>query len=177
MSMRISAVDSLNDLFLVEDFYPQEIIDQINQTNFLTYKYEPVLVQGQYTRRNIKSDRLLNKLSKLSSSAIPELIKQSNINITLLGCGFWLDTENYYMDKHIDALDHVSAGMQIYIKDAAESLGTCFYNEDGSVRYQFSYKANTGYFMVNNKHQIHAMPVAIPKEQYRFSVYHWLKLK
>ena len=175
--MKITAVDNLNDLFLVEDFYPQEIIEKVNQTDFLAYKYEPVLVQGQFTRRNLKSDRFLNKLDTWSNEALSELIKQTDLNLTLLGCGFWLDTENYYMDQHIDAINHVSAGMQIYIKDSDKSLGTCFYNPDGSVRYQFEYKVNTGYLMINNEHQVHAMTTAVPHNQYRLSVYHWLKLR
>lgn len=175
--MKVTAIDDQNNLFLVEDFYPLEVIDQINQMDFFKYDYEPVLVHGQYTRRNLKIDDFLRILSKLSDNAIFEVVKQSGINLHLTGCGFWLDTEGYWMDKHIDSIDHVSAGMQIYIRDSVDDLGTCFYNTDNSVRYQFPYKANTGYFMINTKEQIHAMPYVVSKGISRLSVYHWLTLK
>lgn len=177
MSMNITPVDSLNNLFLVEDFYPQEIIEQINQTNFFEYKYEPIMVQGVYTRRNIKADKLLRRLESISHKSMSKLSKQIGVDVSLDNCGFWLDTAGYYMDKHIDGINHVIAGMQIYITEGDKSLGTCFYNTDGSIRYQFPYKVNSGYLMINNIDQVHAMPNKLPDDSHRFSVYHWIKLK
>lgn len=174
--MKVTAVDNQNNLFYVEDFYPQHLIDLAAKENFLTHDYDPVLVQGQYTRRNIKYSTIVEKFEKATTKGITELGKIINQKLKHTGSAIWIDLENYYMDKHIDGVNHVHAGMQIYIKHAPSNLGTCFYNQDDSVRFQIPYQVNCGYFMINNTNQVHAMPTPVPKDCYRASVYSWINL-
>lgn len=174
--MKVTAVDNQNNLFYVEDFYPQDLINLAAKENFLTHKSDPVLVQGQYTRRNLNYSKLVEKFENASKKGLDEIAKIINQKLKLTSIAVWVDLENYYMDKHLDSLNHVSAGMQIYIKEAPENLGTCFYNQDGSLRFQLPYKVNCGYFMINGLNQIHSMPTAVPKNCHRVSVYHWINL-
>lgn len=78
------------------------------------------------------------------------------------------------MGKHLDHIDHVYIGLQMYLTDGLENLGTCFYNQDQSLRHSFTYKKNTGYLMINNLNQTHAMPVSVPDHSFRLSAYHWM---
>lgn len=173
--MKITAVDYKQDLFLIEDFYSDFLLDKLNNSDFLNYKFEPVIVQGKPVRRNLKLpffyQLLLHWQSKSNCQQISKFLNQS---LSLKNIAVWLDETTYSMDKHLDDVDHVSIGMQIYLTDGPKNLGTCFYNNDGSIRHQFLYQQNTGYLMINNVNQTHAMTVSVPENYYRVSAYHWI---
>lgn len=170
--MKITAIDHKQDLFLIEDFYSDFLLDKLD---FVRYDFDPVLVQGKYTRKNLKIP-FLNKLllNWQSKSNCQQISKFLNQRVSLKNIAVWLDEENYSMDKHLDDVNHVSIGMQIYLSDGPQNLGTCFYNADGSVRHTFLYKKNTGYLMINNVNQVHSMSISVPKNYHRVSAYHWI---
>lgn len=173
--MKITAVDHHKDLFYIEDFYSDFLLNKLNKSDFINYKFEPVIVQGKPVRRNIKlptfTQFLVNWQSKNNCQQISKFLNQK---LSLKNTAVWLDEATYSMDKHLDNINHVSIGMQIYLTDGPKNLGTCFYNVDGSVRYQFLYKKNSGYLMINNSNQTHAMTVSVPDGYFRVSSYHWI---
>ena len=174
--MKITAIDHRQDLFLIEDFYSQFLLNKLDNSDFTNYNFEPVVVEGKPVRRNVTlplfTQVLLNWQSRINCQQISKFLNQ---RISLKNIAVWLDESTYSMDKHLDGIDHVYIGMQIYLADGPKNLGTCFYNNDGSVRHQFLYKKNTGYLMINNINQIHAMTVSVPENYFRVSAYHWIE--
>lgn len=167
--MKITAVDNLNNLFLVEELFPINLLEDFWKLDLDLLKYQPVLVEGRHTRRNIIEKN--STISKLYSHARKEISKFYKVS----GHTLWVDIENYSMDKHLDNINHVEVGMQIYLNNLDQNYGTCFYNSDGSVRYQFPYIANTGYLMINSLDQWHAATCTVAKNSFRASCYFWLE--
>lgn len=171
--MKITAVDHHKDLFYIEDFYPHWVLHLLSNPH--KFSYEEVIVENKPVRRNLSIPFWVDILLKLFSTIrCRQISKELNKKVFLKDIGVWLDIENYFMNKHNDHLNHVEIGMQIYLTDGLEKLGTCFYNKDGSVRHTFEYRKNTGYMMINNHDQVHAMPIPVPKDNFRLSVYHWI---
>ena len=171
--MRVTAVDHHKDLFYIEDFYPNWLLCLLSNPH--KFSYEEVIVENKPVRRNLSIPFWLNTvLMFVSKIRCWQISKELNRQIFLKDIGVWFDVENYFMNKHTDHLNHVEIGMQIYLSNGLKDLGTCFYNKDGSVRHTFKYIKNTGYMMINNHNQVHAMPIPVPKDNLRLSVYHWI---
>lgn len=171
--MKITAVDNHKDLFYIQDFYPNWLLDLLK--NPYKFDYEEVLVENRPVRRNLFVTFWIRPfISLYSKFRCWQISKELNKKVSLVTYGLWLDIPKYSMDKHNDHMNHVIIGMQIYLTDGLENLGTCFYNQDHSIRHAFKYKKNTGYLMINNEKQIHAMPNPVPTDNFRLSSYHWL---
>jgi len=174
--MKITPVDSIHNLFLIEDFYTQDLIDSVGCYNCDLYAYQPILVEGQYTRRNIiQGQQHVTQMYAQSIQNTVQIGKFLNKDLKLQTYNVWYDLPGYFMGKHLDAVNHVKIGMQIYLTEADQSLGTYFYNND-EVRYYFPYIPNTGYMMINSPQQYHAAPTAVPNNMYRLSMYHRISI-
>jgi hypothetical protein len=105
-------------------------------------------------------------------------IIEQQIQHEFLACdtGFWLDLPGFSMDTHLDN-DGVYAAMQIYLTENTKSMPTVFYNNDGTVRFIPKYQVNSGYLMLNNSNQWHAMPYTVPDDEYRLTSYTWFYKK
>jgi hypothetical protein len=170
--MKIAAVDDRKDLFYIENFYPSWALYLLD--NYENFDYDPVIVEGQAVRRNLKLSFPSNVLLPVfSSQACKTISKQLGQKIHLVDMALWLDMPGYTMSKHRDHLDHVKIGIQIYLSDSCHDLGTCFYHSAGDIRHKFQYKKNTGYLMINNQDQIHAAPEVVKENNIRLSAYHW----
>lgn len=166
--MKITAIDDLNNLFLVEDLFPVDLLEDFWKLDLNLLKYQPELVEGRCSRRNIIEKN--STISKLYSHARKEILKFYKVS----GHALWVDVENFSMSKHLDSTN-IEAGMQIYLNNLDQNYGTCFYHPDGSVRYQFPYVANTGYLMINSADQWHAATCTVAKNSFRSSCYFWLE--
>ena len=174
--MKITSVDSANNLFLIQDFYQQSLIDAISKHDCNTYAYENLLVEGKYTRRNIlQGQKYITQLHSQSMQNIKEIGKFLNKNLKLQSYNVWYDLPGYSMTAHLDNVSHVKIGMQVYLTNSNQSLGTYFYN-NSNIRYFFPYTANTGYMMINSVEQYHAAPVVVPNNTTRLSVYHRISI-
>lgn len=175
--MKIVPVDSEHNLFLIQDFYSKELVSSVESYDHDSYLYENVLVEGSYTRRNIVQGQAHTlKLYAQSLQNIKDIGIFLKKDLKLHSYNLWYDLPGYYMNKHLDAINHVHIGMQVYLTNSDQSLGTYFYNEQG-VRHFFPYIANTGYLMINSKVQWHAAPNIVPNGHSRLSMYHRISIR
>lgn len=172
--MIITPVDEQNNLFLVEDVYPQNLLDKIQQEDFWEYEWQLQEGQLDWERRKLvikpwgilaQIDPYLNTLQPYIANAIGVKFKYQGVD-----SAFWLDYPPYTCRTHLDG--NLPIAMQIYLLDKAGSEhGTVFYNEDETVRYEFPYKVNTGYLMFNGPNQYHGVPSTLQPGELRLSSY------
>ena len=173
--MKITAVDQQKDLFIVEDFYPAELLDRFLATDHLLTAHKKEAMQNDWSRRRLvkEPDSIYELFDNYVKSITEELGKIIGVDLMASDTGFWLDEPGFCMNSHLDN-ENVQVSMQVYLNHNDVSLGTVFYNPDCSVRYKSNYTPNTGYIMINNPNQFHGMGVPVPKDTYRISSYSWL---
>ena len=171
--MLITPVDDKNNLFLVEDIYPSSLIDAIQQEKLFEYERTPVEWQEHKPRRKLiysdaspfaQIDRFLGDNLNVISKAIGKEL----VNLTT---DIWMDDPGFNMGIHLDN-PGVKIAMQLYLSKGPENAGTKFYhkNDFDALRYDFPYRLNSGYIMINNdENQWHGFP--IPRNAYRLSSY------
>jgi hypothetical protein len=172
--MTITPVDKQYNLFLIEDIYPQDLIDQISQVDYMKYDWELQEGQLDWPRRKLlpHHDSILFELDKHLNTVRFDIADSMNGHFPEYDCwsSFWLDYPPYTCKMHTDG--DLPTAMQIYLLDSAEpEHGTVFYNPDETIRYIFPYKVNTGYLMINGPDQYHGVPTVLPEGQLRLSSY------
>ena len=173
--MIITPVDNRKDLFLVEQIFPQDLLDRINQLNFTDLNTEFMEMQEDWPcRRRVLYDEdslfaIIHRQVKKQVVTISQIIEQP---ISDCDTGFWLDTEGFTTNLHLDN-EQVYIAMQVYLTEAESALGTEFYHQDDSVRFSTPYRQNFGYLMVNNNDQMHGMLNPVPVGHNRLSSYTW----
>jgi hypothetical protein len=174
--MKITAVDTQKNLFVVEDFYPAELLDRFLATDHLLTAHKKEAMQNDWPRRRLvkEPDSIYELFDNYVKSRTEEIGKIIGISLMGSDTGFWLDEPGFCMNSHVDI---VQVAMQVYLNHNDPLLGTVFYNPDCSVRHKPNYKINTGYIMINNPNQFHGMGVPVPKDTYRISSYSWLHPK
>lgn len=173
--MLITPVDDKNNLFLVENIYPSSVIDSIQQEKIFDYEHTPVEWQEYKPRRKLvyddispfaKIDKFLSDNFGVISKAIGKKVVHSTTHI-------WLDEPGFNMGIHLDN-PGVNIAMQLYLNKGPMNMGTKFYhkNSPDSLRYDFPYRLNSGYIMINNdENQWHGFPSIVPNHTYRLSSY------
>ena len=171
--MTITPVDSKKDLFFVEDIYPEDLLIDIINTNHLQADSEKQNLQEHYPRVKIKqSNPLCSRVDAYVKSLNSYIQSATAINYLACDTAFWLDLPGFDMQSHLDN-DGVYAAMQIYLTENTKPMPTVFYNSDGSIRFEPEYRVNSGYLMLNNMNQWHAMPYTVPDNEYRLTSYTW----
>lgn len=179
--MRIKSVDDKNDLFLVEDFYPHELLNRIKIDELLNDKNLQDVNNGNSigTRKSVRRTELNSDLRKYTESILPEISK--SIGVELSGCtvNLWIDGPGFYMGIHEDN-PVIQVSLQIYLTEDDESLGTKFYHDfnhdhtKATLRYAFPYRINCGYIMIAVPGQWHGFPVKLNENQQRLTTYTYL---
>lgn len=179
--MRIESVDDKNDLFLVEDFYPEELLKRIKIDELLNDENLQDVNNGNSvgTRKSVCRPALNNDLITYTESILPDISK--SIGLKLSGCtvNLWIDGPGFYMGIHEDN-PVIQVSLQIYLTKDDESLGTKFYydfNHDhtkAKLRYDFPYKLNSGYIMIAKPNQWHGFPIKLTENQKRLTTYTYL---
>jgi len=176
--MVITPVDHLSNVFAVENFYPNDIIQECVDHDHLSNEYKKEEWQIEYPRRRLTAElgSIYNKMHKYTQSQLSVI--ENAINKPLLSCdtGFWLDEPGFSMSKHLDN-EGVFVSMQIYLTEHDPAMSTVFYNTDGSIRFTPTYKINYGYIMINGPEQYHGCPFVVPPATYRLSSYTWFYKK
>ena len=172
--MIITPVDEQHNLFLIEDVYPQDLLDQIAQEDFMSYEWELQEGQLDWPRRKLlpEKNNILNKLDEHLNIYRYDIAEALDVHFPEYDCwsSFWLDLPTFTCATHLDG--DLPIAMQIYLLDSAGSEhGTVFYNADKTVRYTFPYKVNTGYIMFNGPTQYHGVPTTLNKGETRLSSY------
>lgn len=176
--MKITPIDELKNLFLVEDFYSPELLDRFLVLDHLAVSHTKVDWQDMYPRRNLQIDpgTIYEEMNQYVWDQLPSISKEIEIPLDSCSTAFWLDEEGFCMTPHLDN-PGVDISMQLYIADNDSDLGTTFYNPDNTIRYQPAYRLNCGYIMINGPYQHHGLSKPVPKGSYRLSSYSWLNRK
>lgn len=173
--MIITPVDQHNNLFYIEDAFSQEIVEQLKSEDPYSYPYRKEEMQQIWPRRRLEptADSVYNKLTTELNAHVDQLSAAIGRSVFVADTGIWLDEPGFAMGKHLDN-EGVVMSMQIYLNENADNLGTTFYNEDSTIRYQLPYKFNCGYMMINGPEQYHGMINPVPANSYRISSYSWI---
>lgn len=176
--MILTEVDSRADLFWIKDVYPDNLIEEFLSTDHLAQPWRKEDWQHQYPRRKIifNAESVYGRMNAYIQNLLNELSDDLSIPLLHADTGFWLDEPGFTMTPHLDNLG-VMASMQIFLNYNDLTLGTVFYNPDGTVRKAFPYELNSGYIMFNNPGQVHGMGYPVPDNTYRICSYTWLTPK
>ena len=175
--MKITPVDSKNDLYFVENIYPQNLLDDLLSLDHLATPGSAEELQENYPRKKLAHTYDTYEVFNKYVQSLQTNIEQS-LGFEFLSCdtAFWLDLPGFDMESHLDN-DGVYAAMQIYLSENTKPMPTVFYNTNGSVRFIPKYQVNSGYLMLNNSNQWHAMPYTVPDNEYRLTSYTWFYKK
>jgi len=160
--MKITAVDSAKDLFLVENIFSLELLSDLSTNNidWQLQGQQEDFPRGVVYGENCNSAHSFYKMSEyLNSSEVEMYFTKFFGRDTLVHSPrIWYDQPGFHMKEHVDGDGFkLDAALQIYLGDNQGQSGTTFYHMDGSERYEFEYKFNTGYLMNNNKTQLHGV--------------------
>lgn len=182
--MRITAVDHYQDLFEVRDLLPQEIVDDVLTTDWLSMPWQRQQGQEQWLRRRIHDHALpwLDKWADAMQTLWPHLAQALGQKISkYYGTAWWLDEPGFTCAMHTDG--EMPGAMQLTWIGQDPELGTAFYHYKNtkSLRHQFPMHPNSGYIMLNSpgtngaRHlQWHAMLTPVPQGTFRLCSYTWL---
>lgn len=178
--MKITQIDEIPNLFLIEDILPNNIIEKIAKESLLDYEWELQSHQLHWKRRRLKPNTTspLAMVDFFYDKCLDQIADATNVEFFGKHCfsNFWLDYEGFDVDIHLDGADRnfdPLMAMQIYLTGGDFQLGTVFYKDRTGklVRYQFPYKINTGYLMLNGENQWHGMLNPVPSGHIRLSSY------
>jgi hypothetical protein len=178
--MRITAVDQVPDLFLVQDLLPNSLLYDIKQLDLWSCSWEEQPMQLDWKRRKLIADNqnLLIEVDQHYNNALDQIANATNVvfDHKLCWSSFWLDYEGFDCSIHEDGAErnyHPLMAMQFYLTESQDKLGTVFYHDAAGqhVRYAFPYKSNTGYLMLNHPGQYHGMLHKVPPGHLRLSSY------
>lgn len=182
--MQITAVDSEHNLFLVQDVFSSELVEQVLTTPWLDIAWQEH-IPGQFRPRR-----------KIQNSALP-WIKEWDVAYEKLwptletildtklqgyqGTAWWLDEPDYINELHTDG--SLPGSMQLFWVGALPTLGTAFYHykNPDCLRHQFVMAPNSGYIMLNpedssgfKKLLWHGMLIPVPQDTFRLTSYTWI---
>ena len=169
--MIIEPVEHIPGLYLVQQVYNLQLLDQFLDENIETVHHRSLPMQEHWLRKNYK----------LFPAGSTWHVLQNNVDWTAvnsmgwykyssLDTAYWIDLPGFSTGMHQDNAQ-VQASLQVYL-DTADNMGTQF--QHNNEVFTVPYQKNTGYMMINCG-QIHGYPGPAPK--HRYSTYTWLKPK
>jgi hypothetical protein len=169
--MNITPVDHNTNLFYIENLYPQELLDKLNESYILSLPWKKEDMQSDWLRRRLLSNETLEEADQYVKQRVNEIEQAINFKILSCDTGFWLDETGFTVNRHLDN-SGVAASMQVYMWNNPALPGTTFYQGD-NIRKEFKYKQNTGYVMINGANQWHGMTAKVPRNNCRLCSYTW----
>ena len=181
--MIVTPVDDHFNLFQIDDFVPASLVEKILNTSWLSLPYDQENLQINWPRRRITSSAIdwFWEWQTLLETAWKNMIKQMKNHAwpirTYPNSTFWVDQPGFDCPVHTDG--ELPGAVQIYWIGKLDQ-GTVFYHNKNAkdIRYQFEFKPNSGYAMVNLPTpdgyrilQWHGMTVPIDLDTYRVSAY------
>ena len=176
--MQITAVDSENNLFRIENIFSQTLVEQVLSTDWLNLAWDRQEGQENWARRRIRNSSLAwlsawdNELLQHWNSI------EAHLQIKIapyFGTAFWVDEPGFTCSMHTDGelpgslhMPWIGPGTSFY-----------WYKDPASLRYQVPARANAGYIMINKPDETgyrkllwHAM--LTPVENFRVTSYTWI---
>ena len=181
--MQITSVDQDNNLFFIEDVFPQTLVEKILSTDWMTLPWQRQEGQEMWARRRILNHAIpwSQEWDQCCEQLWPTISKAIGFKVTnYQGTAWWVDEPGFTCAMHTDG--EMPGAMQMTWVGNTE-LGTAFYHYKNSntLRHQFKVVPNTGYIMINRLQpnnfrllQWHAMLTPVPANQYRLSSYSWI---
>ena len=179
-TIKITAVDSDNNLFQVQHAMPQQLVQKILNTPWLDLPWQKQPGQESWPRRKIDHDALpwINEWHVECSRLWPAIEKATGTKIgPYQSTAFWIDEPGFTCDMHTDG--EMPGSMQLNWIGTKE-LGTAFYwhKDPAALRYQTFFESNTGYIMINKADAAgyrrlmwHAMLNPVPGDSFRLTSY------
>ena len=187
--LTIVPLDNSNNLFYVENLYPDDLLVELLGEDFMNYEYTAQEWQESKPRRRLTYTQandnmhLLSRMRNYLNSADKRKEIETKLGmqeISQIDSSYWLDMPGFNMGTHLDN-SAVGVAMQICLGVNQRNLGTCFYHysadtdvKDFPVRKQFEYRLNTGYIMINDATQWHGCPNTVPDNTFRLTSYSYL---
>lgn len=180
--MKATPLNQHNTLFMVEDVYPQEVINlcQNQEINLLDWEAlgDDVYSQADTPRRMIVCEKpnIFATLNDHIIDLIPQIRELTNKEINAACTRVWADYPGYTISRHLDN-DAVYITLQVYLNTGDESLGTRFANNmTAPYEHTIPYRPNFGYLMVNTDYNYHGIVGRVPDNFIRLSSYTWFSI-
>ena len=179
--MQITAVDSENNLFRVEDVFTANLVQQVLATDWPNVPWQRQEGQENWSRRRLDNCALpwIAEWGRQIDQVWECMQQQIGIELTSQAAtAFWLDEAGFTCGIHTDG-EMPSSLHMIWV-----GPGTSFYwhKDPSTLRYQVSSTPNTGYIMINRADETgyrkllwHAM--LTPVENFRITSYTWITPK
>jgi len=174
--MKITAVDTAEDLFLVEEIFAPELLLDLStdNINWQIQSQQENFPRGVVNANTCDPTHSFYKMAQYLNSPDVEMYFTNFFQRDTLvhDPRIWYDEPGFHMKEHIDGDENPrpDVALQIYLGQNQGQSGTTFYHIDKSVRYNFEYNYNTGYLMKNNKTQLHGVKTN-SSEHTRLSLY------
>ena len=176
--MQIAAVDSENNLFRIENVFPQHLAKQILETPWTELDWARQGTQEHWPRRLIKESAIpwINEWHHYLRQAWDSIGNQIGVELQpYQGTAFWVDEPGFTCAMHTDG--ELPGGLHlIWI-----GPGTKFYwhNNPNTVRYQVPEQPNCGYIMVNQSdingyRRLLWHDMLTPVKNFRVTSYTWI---
>lgn len=148
--MKISAVDSDNNLFVLHDVVDPALVEKLQQHDWLHMTGVGNLPQEHWPRLNLfwRQDALLRELDTQLRWARYDIEQHLGLYFAYCYTDYWLDRGGFEVPIHTDSI--IASSMQLYWM-GPQGSGTTFLHSKNAqdVRYQVEFRANTGYLMLN----------------------------
>jgi hypothetical protein len=158
--MKITPVDSQNNLFKIIDILPPDIVNLVIKQDWLAFPWDLTVMQEDWPRRRIYADIVVpefNQYLKENTNKISEAIGVS-LDDKSVHTIFWVDGPGieHKVTPHLDNKG-IKVVMQAYWSEP--NAGTSFFNdEEGkSIRFSAPHINNTGYILINHSTAWHGM--------------------
>lgn len=178
--MQITAVDSDNNLFRVEQVFSSDLVDKILATEWSQLPWQRQEGQENWKRRRITNSAIpwIKQWDQEMNQQWPCIEEVLGTKILpYCGTAFWIDEPGFKCDMHTDG--ELSGSM--HLTWAGPGTSFYWYNSVESLRYQVPSQPNSGYIMINQSDATgyrpllwHAMLDTVPANSLRLTSYTWI---
>jgi len=169
-------------LYQIENILPNSLVTQLLELDWASIPWRRGLKQETWPRRNLITTniQILEQVQQSIWDQIPIIETQCNIEFAIKypPTQWWIDEPGFDVDIHTDG--ELPGAIQLFWFGAGPEWGTVFYNskQPTDILYQFPFRANTGYMMLNGANsdgsqplQWHGMLNKVPQNTYRVTSY------
>lgn len=178
--MQITPVDNENNLFRVENVFPEELVQKVLATPWLELEWDRQEGQENWARRRIRDSAIpwIDEWNTHLSKSWHKVSEQTGRETEgYMGTAFWIDEPGFTCSMHTDG--ELPGSLHL----TWQGPGTTFYwhKDESTLRYQVPEQPNAGYIMINmpdengyRKLLWHAMLTPVPVNTFRLTTYSWI---
>jgi len=178
--MQITAVDSDNNLFRVEQVFSSDLVDKILATEWSQLPWRRQEGQEQWKRRRVDDNSIpwIEQWHHEMCQQWPGIETALGIAIRpYSGTAFWIDEPGFECSMHTDG----EMPGSLHLTWAGPGTSFYWYKDTTSLRYQVPSQPNNGYIMINQSDATgyrpllwHAMLDTVPANSLRLTSYTWI---